>query len=99
MSYDPKIVPHLSMKIMNYIKDQGIKRFPGGVPTTLYRTGEQWDFPNVWPPTQYILIKGLENLGTEESVQLSKIWALQWIRSNFKAYSDSRNMFEKVCRK
>lgn len=69
---------------------------PGGVPNTLYRSGEQWDFPNVWPPMQYILIEGLDNLGTENAKDLSKKWGHRWVKSNFKAYSDTRAMFEKV---
>lgn len=96
MSFDQRNVPYLSKKIMNYIKETCLKRYPGGVPTTFYRTGEQWDYPNVWPPTQYILIKGLENLGSPESVELSRLWAHQWIKSNFVAYQTTQNMFEKV---
>lgn len=96
MSFDQRNVPYISKKVLNYIKNVGIKRYPGGVPTTLYQTGEQWDYPNVWPPMQYLIIKGLENLGTEESVELSKFFAHQWIKSNFVAYQTNRSMFEKV---
>ncbi|XDG10503.1 hypothetical protein ABKA04_010118 [Annulohypoxylon sp. FPYF3050] len=31
----------------------------GAVAATNYMTGQQWDQPNVWPPLQYILMKGL----------------------------------------
>ncbi|KAI1086157.1 glycoside hydrolase family 37 protein [Rostrohypoxylon terebratum] len=31
----------------------------GAVAATNYMTGQQWDQPNVWPPLQYVLIKGL----------------------------------------
>ncbi len=35
---------------------------PGGaVAATNYRTGQQWDRPNVWPPLVYALAKGLLN--------------------------------------
>jgi len=33
----------------------------GGIPATNFRTGEQWDQPNVWPPLIHILISGLLN--------------------------------------
>ncbi|KAK0618184.1 glycoside hydrolase family 37 protein [Bombardia bombarda] len=33
----------------------------GGVPTSNYLTGQQWDQPNVWPPHQHTLMKGLLN--------------------------------------
>jgi len=55
---------YISERVLQYIENVGIDKYPGGVPNTLLRTGEQWDFPNVWPPMQYILISGLENLGT-----------------------------------
>ncbi|KAI1657822.1 glycoside hydrolase family 37 protein [Daldinia decipiens] len=31
----------------------------GGIAATNYRTGQQWDQPNVWPPLMYVLMKGL----------------------------------------
>ncbi|KAJ2900764.1 hypothetical protein MKZ38_002255 [Zalerion maritima] len=35
----------------------------GAIPATNLETGQQWDEPNVWPPLQYIIMKGL--LSTE----------------------------------
>lgn len=33
---------------------------PGGVVTTLYRNGQQWDAPNGWAPLQWMAYKGLK---------------------------------------
>ncbi|KAL2130433.1 hypothetical protein VTI74DRAFT_6405 [Chaetomium olivicolor] len=33
----------------------------GAIPSTNFRTGQQWDEPNVWPPLQHILMQGLLN--------------------------------------
>ncbi|KAK3382368.1 glycoside hydrolase family 37 protein [Lasiosphaeria ovina] len=33
----------------------------GGIPATNLQTGQQWDEPNVWPPLQHVLMKGLLN--------------------------------------
>lgn len=33
--------------------------YPGILPTTLLESGQQWDFPNGWPPLQFILVKAL----------------------------------------
>ena len=33
-----------------------ITEFPGGVPTSLIVSGQQWDFPNVWAPIQHRLV-------------------------------------------
>jgi alpha,alpha-trehalase len=30
--------------------------FPGGVPTSLQPSGQQWDFPNAWPPLQSFMV-------------------------------------------
>jgi alpha,alpha-trehalase len=33
----------------------------GGIPATNFRTGQQWDQPNVWPPLMHVLMQGLQN--------------------------------------
>ncbi|KAH8254403.1 hypothetical protein KR032_009879 [Drosophila birchii] len=85
----------ISKSVLNYIAENKLDSFPGGVPNTLYQTGEQWDFPNVWAPMQYIVVEGLNNLNTPEAKNLSKTWAIRWVKSNFKAYSDNFHMYEK----
>lgn len=35
--------------------------FVGGIPNSLQETGEQWDFPNAWPPSVQMIIIGLAN--------------------------------------
>ncbi|KAG8694711.1 hypothetical protein FRC08_008303 [Ceratobasidium sp. 394] len=39
-----------------------LQRYPGPLPATLVETGQQWDFPNSWPPLQYFAIKALQNI-------------------------------------
>lgn len=65
------------------------------MPNTLNPSGEQWDFPNVWSPMQYLLIYGLENLKTTKTSDLAYKWAERWVRSNFAAFNDTRAMYEK----
>ena len=36
--------------------------YSGGVPTSLERSSQQWDFPNVWPPLVEMLVTALENV-------------------------------------
>jgi len=33
----------------------------GGIPATNFRTGQQWDQPNVWPPLMHVVMEGLRN--------------------------------------
>ena len=48
---------------------------PGGLVTTPYNTGEQWDAPNGWAPLQWLAIQGLENYGyTELANEISSRW-------------------------
>lgn len=44
--------PNITDKVLNYIDAMGVDKYPGGVPNSLQLSGEQWDFPNVWPPMQ-----------------------------------------------
>ncbi|KZT57237.1 glycoside hydrolase family 37 protein, partial [Calocera cornea HHB12733] len=36
--------------------------YNGSVPVTFLNTGLQWDFPNAWPPHQYIILRALQNM-------------------------------------
>ena len=45
----------------------------GGVASSSVHTGQQWDWPNVWPPSQYFLAEGcwmVGDTGDEESTRL-----------------------------
>ncbi|KAJ1675707.1 hypothetical protein EV182_000737 [Spiromyces aspiralis] len=44
---------------------QTIEAHPGGVPSTLITSGLQWDYPAAWPPHQYVVIRGLENINNQ----------------------------------
>lgn len=88
--------PNVSRKVLAYIDRLQLDKYPGGVPNTLADTNEQWDYPNVWPPMQYILVEGLRTLGSKGSSDLAFNWASRWVRSNFVAYKKTQAMFEKV---
>lgn len=91
---EKKIVP----LVMKYLQNKNVDIYPGGVPTTLEHTGEQWDYPNAWPPLQHMVIIGLSNTENEAAKQLAQDIAKNWVRSNYQAYNDTKNMYEKVMR-
>lgn len=95
-AFDAEDSRHLASKVMGYIDKLKLDSFPGGVPNTLESTSEQWDYPNVWPCMQHMLIVGLDNLGEESSKKMAEKWAQKWVFSNYVAYNDSKAMFEKV---
>ena len=39
---------------------------PGGLTATLNDNAQQWDFPNGWPPLQWLAVRGLERYGKTE---------------------------------
>ncbi|XP_055853800.1 trehalase-like isoform X2 [Episyrphus balteatus] len=94
-AYNPKDSEKISKSVLKYIEQNGLDKYPGGVPNTLVNTGEQWDYPNVWPPMQHTLVEGLDNLKTPAAMKLAKSWGYRWVQSNFAAYKDSQAMFEK----
>lgn len=94
--FDQSKTKHIADKVLGYINATGIDNYPGGVPNTLENTGEQWDFPNVWPPMQYILIVGLDNIADTRTKDLAKKWAERWVLGNYIAYQDRNAMYEKV---
>ncbi|XP_052759357.1 uncharacterized protein LOC113519591 [Galleria mellonella] len=82
-------------RLAKYLSSSGAMDFPGGVPTSISHSGEQWDFPNAWPPLQSIIIGGLYNSGDEKAIQMAKDQAKIWIRANYIGYTTWQKMFEK----
>jgi alpha,alpha-trehalase len=65
---------------------------PGGVVTTLRRTGQQWDAPNGWAPLQWIAVRGLDRGGDRE---LAREIAQRWLKLNRDVYQRTGRMMEK----
>lgn len=64
----------------------------GGIATTTYASGQQWDRPNGWAPLQWIAVKGLQHYGfVEESNDIRR----RWLAVNRKVFSDIGKMMEK----
>jgi len=64
----------------------------GGVVTSIYNTGEQWDAPNGWAPLEFITVQGLMNYHFEA---LAKQIAERWIAVNERVFSSTGKMLEK----
>ena len=37
-------------RVVKYIEDSQAFDYPGGIPTSLVKSGQQWDFSNAWAP-------------------------------------------------
>ncbi|RDV10363.1 alpha,alpha-trehalase TreF [Pontibacter diazotrophicus] len=65
---------------------------PGGVVTTLNRTGQQWDSPNGWAPLQWMTIQALRNY---KHTRLADTIARNWTRRNIEVYQATGKLVEK----
>lgn len=81
-------------RFISYLQSTGVLQYNGGVPVSLWKTGEQWDFPNAWPPLQSILIGALENSNCSQGKQLARKLA-KVCSANYIGYKKSQKMFEK----
>ncbi|XP_018905452.1 trehalase isoform X1 [Bemisia tabaci] len=86
---------YFTAKVMKYLEKTQIMVNLGGIPTTLEHSGEQWDYPNAWPPLQYIMIMSLDATGDSWAQDLAYEMSERWVRSNFKAYNETGIMYEK----
>ncbi|XP_044253283.1 trehalase-like [Tribolium madens] len=80
-------------KIIKYLEQ--VLDYEGGIPASLIKSGQQWDFPGAWPPLQEIVINSLYRTGDDEANNLAKELAQKWIKSNMEAYNEYGAMFEK----
>ena len=58
-----------STRAFQKIKELGVLGFSGGLPTSLIESGEQWDFPNAWPPLQHIAVEALDPKNNVQSAK------------------------------
>jgi len=65
---------------------------PGGIVTSIHKTGEQWDAPNGWAPLQWMTIWGLDRSGQRE---LAREAAERWIKLNVKVFEETGKLMEK----
>ncbi|KAK4794982.1 hypothetical protein SAY86_012976 [Trapa natans] len=66
-----------------------------GITTSLTNSGQQWDFPNGWPPVHHMIVEGLVLSGSDEARLLAEQIAVSWIRTNYAVYKKMGVMHEK----
>lgn len=88
-------IEKFSKRVLTYLKEKEVLDFAGGIPTSLINSGEQWDYPNAWPPLQAFIIQGLDRSGLEEGRERAELLAKKWLKANIRGYVNSHEMFEK----
>ncbi|XP_049881795.1 trehalase-like isoform X2 [Pectinophora gossypiella] len=94
-AYDRAKKDYYVPRVINYLDKVKVDIFEGGIPTTFEHSGEQWDYPNAWPPLQYIVVTGLAESGVTEAMKLASDMATKWVRSNFEVWKKKTAMLEK----
>ncbi|MBC6490870.1 alpha,alpha-trehalase TreA [Flavihumibacter stibioxidans] len=65
---------------------------PGGLQSSEFNTGEQWDAPNGWAPLQWMAVMGLARSG---QLGLAREIAQRWLLLNEKVYRETGKLMEK----
>ena len=86
----PDYMSFLGKKVAAVIRQKLLK--DGGVATTEYTTGEQWDAPNGWAPLEWMTIWGLDRCGQKD---LAADIAVRWVKLNKKVYKETGKLMEK----
>ena len=86
----PDYLSFLGAKVGAVVREKLLK--PGGVATSEFNTGEQWDAPNGWAPLEWMVIWGLDRCGQKD---LAADIAGRWVRLNEKVYKETGKLMEK----
>jgi hypothetical protein len=67
----------------------------GGLATTLRASGQQWDWPNGWPPLQQMIVQGLARSRDARGEAMGRELAGAWLVNNYAGWRRSGFMHEK----
>nr|XP_026492892.1 trehalase-like isoform X2 [Vanessa tameamea] len=94
-SYDKARKDYYVNRVINYLDKVKVDIFEGGIPTTFEHSGEQWDYPNAWPPLQDMVVSGLARSGVALAARAAAQLAAKWVRSNYEVWRQKTAMLEK----
>lgn len=96
VAYNTSNTEKYAASIMQYIANNDLDSYLGGLPTTFIDSGEDFDFPNVYPFLEWIIISGLRNLNSNATLQLAQKWALRWLDANYRGYQRDGVLYDNV---
>ncbi|KAG2498140.1 hypothetical protein HYH03_003898 [Edaphochlamys debaryana] len=68
---------------------------PGGLSTSLVRSGQQWDAPNAWPPLVHMAVEALAEAGVPEGERAAAELACCWVAAAQVGWRTTGHMHEK----
>lgn len=79
-----------SKEVLGHVFDQTrmlLQHDPGLLATSVYETTLQWDWPNGWPPLQYVALRAMQNIydmiGDRSLLDLANVLAQRNLASAF----------------
>jgi alpha,alpha-trehalase len=87
---NPDYMSFLATRVAGVIRKKLLK--PGGIVTSQFATGQQWDAPNGWAPLEWMTVWGLDRCGQKE---LAADIATRWVRLVEKVYKETGRLMEK----
>ncbi|CAD6186790.1 unnamed protein product [Caenorhabditis auriculariae] len=85
-----------SERLFGYMKTHGVFDYPSGIPTSMIKgSGEQWDFPNGWSPSNHMIIEGLRKNANPEMQDQGFQLASKWVLGNYRVFQETGHMWEK----
>jgi alpha,alpha-trehalase len=88
--YSGMASPEQGARVLDYVEKNFLK--PGGLVTTNFNTGQQWDAPNGWAPLQWIGFQAMLRYGRKD---LAKTLAERWTYLNESVFDRTGKMMEK----
>ncbi|XP_057669416.1 trehalase-like isoform X2 [Diorhabda carinulata] len=82
-------------KAVEYLISLKADTYPGGVPTSLIESSQQWDLPNVWPPLQEMVVLGLDYTDNKEAKLVAHSIANKILKTFMVGMNKTGEMFEK----
>lgn len=86
---DPAVAQRAFARVAAYLGAR-----PGGIPATNFRTTQQWDQPNVWPPHMQLLIEALERLAAANDGDSSNSTSTAWAWAHDLALALAQRYFD-----
>ena len=90
------LVEMRAKRCLEYLRNHLQQSDITGVPTTLVRSGEQWDLPNIWPPLEHMVIMGLYNSDNPEAMEQARSMAKTRVSICQELFTKTGHMYEKV---
>uniref|UniRef100_A0A183CHF5 Trehalase n=1 Tax=Globodera pallida TaxID=36090 RepID=A0A183CHF5_GLOPA len=85
-------------RLEQFDKQHKLLGHPFGVPVSItVNSSQQWDFPNILPPSQHMLIEGLRRSSNRRMEDKAKEMAQKWVSANYNRFQNClRQMWEKM---